>query len=1310
MRLAALGVLAGVLLAAWWRMLATPGQFNDGDLSFPLTPLAFLEEHYPLWHPAGSSNLVAAARFFFDVPLLAIAHLAGWDGGAYARLVLAATSLLAALSAYAACHLLHGLLASTPPLVVSTNSAGAATSGRNLLCAVPPRPPRWLVEAAAVLAGLAYALNPWWIARTVYLYLLVGYSVAPLVLALAIRGFSPPLRTRSWAGGAGPSSPLSPTGGEGPGVRGPTVRAAPIAAAALLHAAIGSATPHTMLFVGAAVALAAAYHAAAGFAPGPARWRLRQAVLGLGLFGAVYLPASAFIWLPALGTLVAGGAVAPGYVLIEQNLRAFVQQHDSLLKIVTLSGTTPWQALVRLPAPAATAWLACSLLPPAVLLAGLLWTRGLRRLLGFLALLAAGTILLLVIAATPPFDRLYRTAVVSLPSGWVVREPDKVMLFLALAYALGLGLVLPHAGARWLALLRPLPGAGPLSLALAGLALALALFGQARPGIDSLLWRPETAYLPHVLPPDYRAVAALLARREAWADRVLVPARDAPRVWSSGRADTLFFGRSLAQRSISPHSLLGGAFVRLVEAALAAGDDPRALLQQAGITLIVAEADHPAGAVLRSHLLRLGYPVLYRGEVVTLFAVPGPDGRPLGETAAAAPVQAATRVRLVSGFPPSRLPLSQGERGPGGEVSPLHSVSLDYVVPDAPTLAALQALAVPDPAGLSGQDLALLGAPGRRLVPLLPATLNGDPQAGWARGSTVEEIYTQWRRTLARFGLANWQFDLGLGLLYTAAPSPSTVTLSLPSDLPDGQYTLWARLFQSPAGRAVRLQVREAAPALGRAARADTPDASALLLSATLPAHAPTSAFVWQSTGTLTLRHGRRYVAELTAPGAGLHAVNALALLPAPADPPPQRREQEPGDAGPLPLSPWEQGPEGAVSLPLSPWERGPGGEGLFPSPAGEGPGEGSSSPPPRLSWRRLSPVRYQVTVTGAQGPFLLVLHEHFDPGWAARVGSRTLRPVLADAVSNGFVITPPGPEPFTVTLEYTAQRWYDAGLALSAVTVAAVLALLALGRRRRAVPAGAASLPAPAADAPAVTLPAAWGHPSQPDVAGHAPATGRPAALPASGCRRALAWGVLSIQALATSVLVLTQGSFLVAEAGWRAVPAAGPWQVTASTDGAASLSARPVVVTAFPVQPATPYRLVLAVQAGAAATTPAPAPFQTLRELDRAGLPRALAWLPGHAPAVAPWPLTGVHPAPADRGCVTWTAEAITGPDATALLLLLDPDLPLCQLRLERQQFASVLRWLDQAQSPLMLGALAAELAALALLAGLARGTAAR
>jgi len=348
--------------------------------------------------------------------------------------------------------------------------------------------------------------------------------------------------------------------------------------------------------------------------------------------------------------------------------------------------------------------------------------------------------------------------------------------------------------------------------------------------------------------------------------------------------------------------------------------------------------------------------------------------------------------------------------------------------------------------------------------------------------------------------------------------------------------------------------------------------------------------------------------------------------------------------------------------------------------------------------------------VTGAQGPFLLVLHEHFDPGWAARVGSRTLRPVLADAVSNGFVITPPGPEPFTVTLEYTAQRWYDAGLALSAVTVAAVLALLALGRRRRAVPAGAASLPAPAADAPAVTLPAAWGHPSQPDVAGHAPATGRPAALPASGCRRALAWGVLSIQALATSVLVLTQGSFLVAEAGWRAVPAAGPWQVTASTDGAASLSARPVVVTAFPVQPATPYRLVLAVQAGAAATTPAPAPFQTLRELDRAGLPRALAWLPGHAPAVAPWPLTGVHPAPADRGCVTWTAEAITGPDATALLLLLDPDLPLCQLRLERQQFASVLRWLDQAQSPLMLGALAAELAALALLAGLARGTAAR
>lgn len=1267
-RLAALGVLCAALLAAWWRMLVTPGQFHDGDLSFPLTPLAHLRALYPLWHPDGSSNLGATAWIPFTLPLLAIAHLAGWDGGAYAKLVLGATSLLAASSAYAACHLLHGLCTPISSIVMSNTAAGAAKPGRNLLYAAPPRPPRWLVEAAAVLAGLLYALNPWWVTRTFHLYLLVGYSTAPLVLALFLRGLAPLVPSSQCpersAGGTGPF-PLS----QGPGREGLGVRASPIAGAALLHALVGSATPHTLLFVGAAVALAAAYHAVLGFTPGPARERLRQAALGLGLFGAVYLPASAFAWLPALATLVAGGAVAPGYVLVEENLRWYTQHHRDLLTVLTLAGSFTWQGLVALPAPAHLAWLACSLLAPALLLAGLLWGRGLRRLLGFLVLLSGGAVAFLLLVARPPADALFSMAVTRLPLGWTVRDPDKLTLFLALAYALGLGLVLPSAGARWLAVLRSLPGAGPLSLALAGLALALALFGQARPGIDSLLWNPATAYLPHVLPPDYRTVAELLARRDAWADRVLVPARDAPRVWSNGRADTLFLGRSLAQRSVSPASLLGGAFVRRVEAALAAGDDPRALLQQAGITLIVAEADHPDGAVLRTRLLRLGYPVLYAGEVVTLFAVPDPAGRPLGETAAAAPVQAATHVRLVSGFPPPALPHSPAaqtpdtnslfhsprEQGPGGEL-PLHSVSLDYVRPDAATLAALQALALPDPAGVPDQELALLAAPGLRLVPLLPATLNGDPQAGWARGSTVEETYTQWRRTLARFGLANWQFDLGLGLLYTAAARTTMATIPLPADLPEGRYALWVRLFQSPASRTVQLAVRETAPDPTRAVPAGTLAAApAPLLSAILPAQAPPSAFVWQPAGTLTLQRGRRYAAELTAPGGGLHAVNALALLPAPDDLP--LRAPHPAQA-----------PEGVSSPPRSPREREPGGA------------------VPRLSWRRLSPVQYQVTVTDAQGPFLLVLHEQFDPGWVARAGGRTLRPVLADAVSTGFVLAPPGPQPFTVTLEYAPQRGYDAGIVLSALTAAALLALLALGRRRRVMPAAPPPPALPATGAPAAAP----------------PATGQPVLRPVPAWRRRLAWGVLSLQGLATAVLLLTQGTALLAEAGWRAVPPTGPWQVTAPAGVPTGAPAPPLTLTAFPARPATPYRLVFSLQAGA--PEPAP-PLPDLIELDGAGLPRMLPWAPGHAPAVAPWPLTGLRPPPASRGCVPWAAEVTTGPDATALLLPLDPALPLCRVTLQRQHFAPVLRWLDQAQSPLVLGALTAELAALALLAALAR-----
>jgi hypothetical protein len=85
----------------------------------------------------------------------------------------------------------------------------------------------------------------------------------------------------------------------------------------------------------------------------------------------------------------------------------------------------------------------------------------------------------------------------------------------------------------------------------------------------------------------------------------------------------------------------------------------------------------------------------------------------------------------------------------------------------------------------------------------------------------------------------------------------------------------------------------------------------------------------------------------------------------------------------------------------------------------------------PALSFKQLSPEKYEVSVSGATKPFLLVFGENFDTLWTARVeGGKSLDPVRLYSTVNGFLVDRKGS--YKLTVEYAAQGWFVRGLFVS--------------------------------------------------------------------------------------------------------------------------------------------------------------------------------------------------------------------------------------------------------------------------------------
>ena len=98
------------------------------------------------------------------------------------------------------------------------------------------------------------------------------------------------------------------------------------------------------------------------------------------------------------------------------------------------------------------------------------------------------------------------------------------------------------------------------------------------------------------------------------------------------------------------------------------------------------------------------------------------------------------------------------------------------------------------------------------------------------------------------------------------------------------------------------------------------------------------------------------------------------------------------------------------------------------------------------LAIDRWQPDRRQVTLAPWATSRILVLRENTNAGWRARIGGRTLRPIVVDGWQQGWIV--PAGRSGTVTIAFAPDRLYRAGLAGGAVLAAGVvLAALPLGR-----------------------------------------------------------------------------------------------------------------------------------------------------------------------------------------------------------------------------------------------------------------------
>lgn len=368
--LALLAVLTYVLVG---RYLLADGTILFGDFVPTLDLKQFLRTNYPLWSNTNCFSFVGAMRlpyfFVFCYPFYAV----NAPADVFFKFVITCIFVISGMSMYVtARHLLNR-----------------------------QHEDRKTVFACSMISSILYAFNPWVIDRIYHHFLLVTYSVSPLVLLISLQIFS---KDR--------------------------VDLKRILILALL-CCFASTSPHSvffLLFMISSLFLFLLLSNRATFFP-----RIKS----FAVFVSLYALVNAFWILPLVNYESFAGVLYPDYVLHIDNLRLLSRNSDMFNVFRLVAYWWPQVSYSFKVFPYDALWTLASAIIPAICFSALIYYRRNRMviyvsILGIIAtLLATGT--------RAPLSHFYEWLCFDSPLvssfGWLFRDPNKWAIFLPLTYS-----------------------------------------------------------------------------------------------------------------------------------------------------------------------------------------------------------------------------------------------------------------------------------------------------------------------------------------------------------------------------------------------------------------------------------------------------------------------------------------------------------------------------------------------------------------------------------------------------------------------------------------------------------------------------------------------------------------------------------------------------------------------------------------------------------------------------------------------------------------------------------------------------------
>ena len=432
-----LGGLA-LVLAAWGRVIVTPGEILQGDLTYALHADLLPRIFYPAWDPNRHSVLVSIGLLGTHAPFVAAGLPGGLSSAAIIKSIVVGWGLMGYVMAWIGFRLLLG----------PSQSARGQTASESL---------------GLSLGSVFWVLNPWFLARLEQL----GVALSALGLPLAVGLLAYSIRSG---------------------------RRLPAVGAGLVTMLISAASPHYLTITVLALGLLWAVRFVQPSGD-------RTAIFKIGVtYVLAVIGTGAFVWIPAVSTVLAGGQTQPPYVY--ESAPVIVSAHtQTLWNTLTLTAHHFFGVSFRPSGLASVAWSVTGLLGAGSLALAAVFDHRRRSTWIFVGGVTGAFVALLSLSSLPGGGEMYELIVRFVPLGWLIREPDKLGALVPMGYALGIAWIVPAAMGL------PAKREWPLKRCMSALALAAVagpMLVWMRPAIERSLFQTDFAsYVPAEFPREY---------------------------------------------------------------------------------------------------------------------------------------------------------------------------------------------------------------------------------------------------------------------------------------------------------------------------------------------------------------------------------------------------------------------------------------------------------------------------------------------------------------------------------------------------------------------------------------------------------------------------------------------------------------------------------------------------------------------------------------------------------------------------------------------------------------------------------------